>query len=108
MIQALSLGQSILNNELLHTGFVISGTLEARRLMALRLRTKEQNHQSNSLDLTATNFNHNFVALNFVLSALLPSSACSATVKSGNFAGMILLGTASFTTEYFEKSITPT
>jgi hypothetical protein len=40
MIQALSLGEFMLNNELLHTGFVISGTLEARKLVALRLRTK--------------------------------------------------------------------
>jgi hypothetical protein len=46
-------------------------------------------------------------ALNFVLSVLLPSSACSATVRSGNITGMILRGTAPGTREYFEKSVTP-
>lgn len=51
--------------------------------------------------------NHNFAALIFTLSVLLPSSACSATVRSGNCIGIIRLGTAPGMTEYFEKSLIP-
>src|SRR5271156_2690450 len=50
---------------------------------------------------------YNFASLNLVLSVLRPSSSCSATVKSGNFAGMILLGEVPATTEYFPKSVIP-
>lgn len=41
-----------------------------------------------------------------VLSIRLPSSACSATVKSGNLAGMMRRGVAPGMTLYFEKSET--
>jgi hypothetical protein len=39
------------------------------------------------------------------LSYLLPSSACSATVRSGSFSGIILRGEVPGTTEYLEKSV---
>jgi len=41
------------------------------------------------------------------LSTLFPSSACSATVKSGSFAGMMRRGFEPGMTLYFEKSVTP-
>jgi len=40
-----------------------------------------------------------------VLSTLVPSSSCSATLRSGNEAGMIRLGDISGTQEYFSKSL---
>lgn len=42
-----------------------------------------------------------------MLSYFLPSSACSATVKSGRDLGMILRGLVPGTTLYLEKSVTP-
>lgn len=48
-------------------------------------------------------YNFDLVAL----STLCPSSACSATVKSGNLAGMMRRGLAPGTTLYFAKSVTP-
>jgi hypothetical protein len=42
---------------------------------------------------------------NRVLSTLVPSSSCSATLKSGNDAGMIRRGDAPGTQEYFSKPL---
>ncbi len=46
------------------------------------------------------------VDYSLLLSMRLPSSSCSATVKSGNFAGMMRRGVTPGTTLYFEKSET--
>lgn len=45
--------------------------------------------------------------LRTVLSTRTPSSSCSATLRFGNFIGMILLGETPGIRSYFEKSSTP-
>lgn len=45
--------------------------------------------------------------LALVLSYRFPSSACSATVRSGSFWGMMRRGVVPGTTLYLEKSVTP-
>lgn len=51
---------------------------------------------------------YSFALLSFALSYLLPSSACSLTERSGSSAGIIRLGEDPGTSEYLEKSVTPT
>lgn len=54
-----------------------------------------------------TTYRQSFVARSNELSILRPSSSSSATRRSGKRAGMIRRGELPGTTEYFEKSFTP-
>jgi len=79
------------------------------------LESNSQSHNSHSMGYGICRKNnvlwleliYIFDSRSFALSIRRPSSSCSATVRSGNSAGIIRLGDEPGIKAYFENSVTP-